>query len=802
MTTSAFTQLLTSTAKKQQTLWPIATLAVLYALTGWLGALAMARPGFATLIWPPAGIALGMALIFGRSVLPGVFLGSLLISCLPGGLISPAEAYSAGKFAAALGIAAGATSQALAGHYLITRFWGFPIKLRRTRDAISLFFVAGPPVCLVSATVGVGSLYVFSDLPSNILLSEWITWWGGDIFGLVIVLPLIFLTPYGTSILVWRGSKLERVPLAAFLTLILPLAITFYTWRSLSESLFSLGMTKFSALALESEKALIHRLASYDHALDAGAGFVENVPELTRQGWRNFVDALNLRVSFPGIRGLGLISRVAPDGVPQFLERMRQNGVPDYDIHPATTQDEFFVVSHIEPIRDNRAALGLNIAFERKRREAALLSIESGKSAITGKIMLVQDDMKMPGFLILHPLYEGKKIPETEEKRREKILGWVYEPFIARDFMQDLTKSQGELLNLRIFDGETESEDTLIYDSETDRSASTPLFSVRKTLELMQKRWTLVWTSTPSFERLEKRHDADFVLIGGTAFSILFAALWILVSGRKAALEERVKARTAELEAARLAAEEANQAKTVFLSNMSHELRTPMHAILGYSNMTLNAINEDTPQSARRYIENIKLSGTRLLRLLNDLLTLAKLDSDKIQYKLEPADLKAAIQSTLTELAPLIKTKNLEVRASFGDCTKVLFDRHYITQVLVNLLSNAIKFSGAGGQIVIEVLEERLAGGDPALCCKITDEGPGIPDGELTAIFDKFVQSSKTRTGAGGTGLGLAICQMLVQAHGGRIWAENVKPKGAVFTFVIPKEVLSGAGTTAAAAVA
>ena len=104
--------------------------------------------------------------------------------------------------------------------------------------------------------------------------------------------------------------------------------------------------------------------------------------------------------------------------------------------------------------------------------------------------------------------------------------------------------------------------------------------------------------------------------------------------------------------------------------------------------------------------------------------------------------------------------------------------------------SNAIKFSGEGGQIDIEVFEESPASGGAALCCKITDGGPGIPDGELTAIFDSFVQSSKTKTGAGGTGLGLAICQMIVQAHGGRIWAENAKPKGAVFTFVIPKGVL------------
>ncbi len=563
----------------------------------------------------------------------------------------------------------------------------------------------------------------------------------------------------------WRGRKLESIPLAGLLTLILPIAITFYTWIFLSDSLFGQAMTKFSSLALESEKALIHRLASYDHALDAGAGFVGNVPQLTRQSWRSFVNALNLRVSFPGIRGLGLIERVRPDGVPQFLERMRQDGAPDFDIHPATIKDEFFLVSYIEPIQDNGPALGLNIAFERNRREAAMLSIESGKSAITGKIILVQDGKKNPGFLTMHPLYEGQMIPETVEKRKEKFLGWVYEPFIAKDFMRDLTKSQGELLNLKIFDGDIETDNALIYSSEADEGASAPLFSVRKTLELMQKRWTFVWTSTPYFERLEKRHDADFVLIGGTVFSALFGAVLLLIAQRRATLQELVKERTAELETARLAAEErtseleaarfaaeaANQAKTTFLSNMSHELRTPMHAILGYSDMSLISIKEGSPESAGEYLDNIKRSGKRLLRLLNDLLVLAKLDSGKIEYKCEHADLKEAVDNTLIELAPLIKAKDLDILASFSD-SSALFDKHYMTQVLVNLLSNAIKFSSAGGQIAIDVFGERPPSGNRALCCKIADGGPGIPEGELSTIFDKFVQSSKTKTGAGGTG--------------------------------------------------
>jgi signal transduction histidine kinase len=254
------------------------------------------------------------------------------------------------------------------------------------------------------------------------------------------------------------------------------------------------------------------------------------------------------------------------------------------------------------------------------------------------------------------------------------------------------------------------------------------------------------------------------------------------------ALQQTVREQNGMLIEQMQMAQEAVRAKSEFLANMSHELRTPMHAILGYSDMSLTAFREGTPQSAGRFIENIKSSGKRLMRLLNDLLTLAKLDSGRIDYKREPADLKQVVDNTLIELAPLIRTKKLEVYSRFGANAEACFDGHYITQVLVNLLSNAIKFSDAGESIVIDVFEEQTVGGAASLCCRVSDSGPGIPNGELTTIFDKFVQSSKTNTGAGGTGLGLAICQKIIEDHGGRIWAEHAKPRGAVFTFVIPKE--------------
>jgi PAS domain S-box-containing protein len=238
------------------------------------------------------------------------------------------------------------------------------------------------------------------------------------------------------------------------------------------------------------------------------------------------------------------------------------------------------------------------------------------------------------------------------------------------------------------------------------------------------------------------------------------------------------------------AVERAAKAESEFLSNMSHELRTPMHAILGYAEICTDAVKEGKIGGVEKYLSNVTSAGSRLLNLLNNLLELAKMEDGRMEYKFEHTDLKQVVEHTLMELDPLIKAKNQQINVSLGNHTEAVIDKTHLIQVLVNLVSNAIKFTPVGSQIGIELSNDRLE--DDQLRCRVTDEGPGIPDDELKTVFDKFVQSKKTKTGKGGTGLGLAICDHIVKAHGGTIWAENAMPHGAAFTFLIPRGLNAG----------
>jgi signal transduction histidine kinase len=270
------------------------------------------------------------------------------------------------------------------------------------------------------------------------------------------------------------------------------------------------------------------------------------------------------------------------------------------------------------------------------------------------------------------------------------------------------------------------------------------------------------------------------------------------------------KKRAEELMEAKKKAEAANLAKSEFINNVSHELRTPLHAILSFSSFGTdklqNAVNlppEFPKDKLAEYFENIKISATRQLHLVNDLLDLSKLESGKMQFHFQKGDLISLLELVKTALEPLLETKKLRIIHDIADDAQfMIMDSNRMEQVFYNLISNAIRFSPANGTITIRSRltdsspeeskqPERLNSVDQK-CAEISveDQGAGIKDGEFNVLFDKFYQSQQTHTG--GTGLGLSICRQIISEHGGKIKAINSEKGGAVFIFTIPMELKEG----------
>ena len=242
------------------------------------------------------------------------------------------------------------------------------------------------------------------------------------------------------------------------------------------------------------------------------------------------------------------------------------------------------------------------------------------------------------------------------------------------------------------------------------------------------------------------------------------------------------------LRQAKTLAEENSRAKTEFLANMSHELRTPMHAILGFTEIGEARSRQLQDDKLAQYFQRIHSSGNRLLQLLNDLLDLAKMEVGKMDYHIAHYDLSHCLREACDEMTPLAGSRNIKI---YLYCTPEKLtadiDPFRLGQVVRNLLSNAIKFSPDGEVIRVTArLQKDEQQREQVMLC-VENYGPGIPCDEIETIFDKFIQSSATKTGAGGTGLGLAICREIIQAHHGVIFAENLVPRGAAFTALLPR---------------
>ncbi len=201
----------------------------------------------------------------------------------------------------------------------------------------------------------------------------------------------------------------------------------------------------------------------------------------------------------------------------------------------------------------------------------------------------------------------------------------------------------------------------------------------------------------------------------------------------------------------------------------------------------------------RQYLSRIDQSGGRLLTLLNDLLDLARLEAGRMAYEIGVQELLGVIDGVTAELEAVSKERGVRIGIQCRTAdTRAAFDAARIGQVVRNLLSNALKFTPSGREVTVLVEPCDASGGSlatdgrgPALRVTVSDEGVGIPEDELEAVFDKFIQSSSTKSGAGGTGLGLAITREIVEQHGGRIHARNNARGGADFVFVLPRDAVA-----------
>jgi signal transduction histidine kinase len=252
-------------------------------------------------------------------------------------------------------------------------------------------------------------------------------------------------------------------------------------------------------------------------------------------------------------------------------------------------------------------------------------------------------------------------------------------------------------------------------------------------------------------------------------------------------INDELLVRTEELEEARTAADAANRAKSDFLATMSHELRTPLNAIAGYVQLLELGVHGPITEPQREALGRIDRSQRVLLRLINDVLNLARIEARRVEYRLERVVLAELVESVVPLVEPQMAGRSLRLEVSVPGGLAAHADREKAEQILLNLLSNAIKFTPADGCIRIDARPDAVA--SDRLAISVQDTGIGIPPEKLAAVFEPFVQvdARRTRTQEG-TGLGLTISRDLARGMGGDLTAESTVGEGSTFRLALPSE--------------
>jgi two-component system phosphate regulon sensor histidine kinase PhoR len=226
--------------------------------------------------------------------------------------------------------------------------------------------------------------------------------------------------------------------------------------------------------------------------------------------------------------------------------------------------------------------------------------------------------------------------------------------------------------------------------------------------------------------------------------------------------------------------ERVEKTRRDFIANVSHELRTPLTSIQGYAETLLDSSSENN--HSREFLEVIRKNATRMSRLTEDLLTLARVESGEQRFDMQPAMPGELLQDAVQSFQEVARSQGIELQVEDTARAQVSVDRDAIHQVFANLVDNALKYGASGGRIVLGARRSQSG-----IEFYVRDFGPGIPSEHLPRLFERFYRVDKARSReSGGTGLGLAIAKHIVFAHGGTIRAESELNHGSVFLFTLP----------------
>lgn len=781
--------------------FPTVFTALMYLLSGYIGQKIAIPPGFSTVLWPAAGVALGAVLGWTWRALPGVFFGSLLVNLYIAFSTTGELVYSLVSF-----IAIGATLQALIGCLLITFFLNTPFGFDKPQNVFWFIFLGGVMSTLIAPTVGCISLLYFGVIGVDLFFSNWLNWWIGDSIGVIVVTPwLLIAFPHLAK------SKLPKIkPFVIIL-----LSITVVT-AVISIAAFHFDHTKQKA---EFEKNadmvafyLKSRLKKSIDSLYGLAGFVQSVERITKDNFQNYTQHILERD--PAILGVTWNKQIFSDELDTWREFLRATYDDSlvniyergerFERLALQERDQYVVLSFVEPFEEFAKGVGFDTYSDASRKEAMDRAYLSASVVPSDYIPLQQKDgSKIITEIFFLPVFK----PFLNASGRKVLDGFVTAGISVTELSNVLQVEHGVLPNTALYllhKSLNQDEPSIIAQSDSGYLAKDEVLIrlktndfpmiARHTMPIGDSSWELVQVSYEY--NMYHPWSTHFVLAGGFLLTGLFGWFLVLIASKTAQMETEVLKRTEALSLlnqslieseventqAKREAELANKAKSEFLANMSHEIRTPLNGIMG----ALSLLSHDKLEGSQRNIVQLSYkSAETLLDIINDILDLSKIEMGDIDFEEEEFDLVELIEDVGQALVVKAHEKGIDLICPMTVLTisKVIGDSARIRQVLMNLVGNAIKFT-LKGCVSVSVVVRRKEEGLLQVEIAVKDTGIGISYTDQQKLFTRFKQADNSTTRKyGGTGLGLAISKQLVDMMGGRIGVTSEIGQGSIFWF-------------------
>jgi PAS domain S-box-containing protein len=525
--------------------WGLALLAtaLAYGVVGRLSLLLAIPPGYASPLYPPAGIALACVLVFGWRVVPGVALAAFCLNLLLTLKHWPNLATSVGLPAV---FALGAALQALAGAALVRRFVRQPLTLSEPRDIAVFFGLGAFAACLVSTSLANAALAWTGTVPPAKLAFSWLTWWVGDSMGVLIGAPIV-LTLIGQPREEWAPRRLMvGLTLATVSALMAAMIVLVTRWDE--ERLRS----TFEREATNASSMLSFQLAEALHALEALRGVYVSSDSVSRDEMRRAAKSWLEGTS--DLQAMGFSERVPRAELSAFESRVHAQGLPNYrvfDRHDngqatAPPSDAVFAMLYVEPMEGNETALGVNVLSIPAARAAVESAIRTDRPAASAGFTLTQDPngAEQTGIVVYHAIYSGS--PRTVQERLASVRGVVFVTLRMQSTLRAVLDQVPHFLRVCVVDTDALASRRRLSGPASCESEAAELLHVRP-LAFAGRQWDLRIYADAA--ELPGAHDSNawlFSVVGLLSAAVL-GALLLTVTGRTRRIEVAVRERTAAL---------------------------------------------------------------------------------------------------------------------------------------------------------------------------------------------------------------------------------------------------------------